>query len=162
MVRKVGRPKRDFSIDKSIGQRIKKARIDAGYTTQQSFADKLDVSISSVRNWENGRNLPDDKWLKEISNICNVDFEWLKYDFQSSDFSLLKKYGDAENVTEKQDVDPWYDISYSITKACGYNMSDINKKEELKNYIKQENKHSFDIYMKYINNIQRKERKSNE
>lgn len=150
MKRKVGRPKRDFSIDKSIGQRIKKARIDAGYTTQQLFADTLDVSVSSIRNWENGRNLPEDKWLKEICETCSVNFEWLKYNYQPSDFSLLELYGYPENITDKQDIDPWYEVMYNIVNLCGYKMSDVKRREKLKNFIKDENQHAIDLYMKYI------------
>ena len=41
----------------SLGDRLRKARTEAGYTTSQ-FAKRLGLSRTTVSQWENGRAVP--------------------------------------------------------------------------------------------------------
>ena len=72
---KNGRPA--LYIDKEVCDRIRSARKSAKLT-QKQLADQLDVSVQSVKNWEQGINGTDDSTLKKIAEICGVDFVWLK------------------------------------------------------------------------------------
>lgn len=45
---------------------FKRERKKAGYT-QQSFADSFDISLDTVRNWEQGRKVPE---IKTIERLC--------------------------------------------------------------------------------------------
>ena len=58
----------------SIGEKIKAARKETGYT-QEQVAQKLSVSRSTVANWENGKSRPNDNKLKEISDLFNISSE---------------------------------------------------------------------------------------
>ena len=49
---------------------IKRARKKNGYT-QQSFSEEFGVCIETVRNWEQGRNIPDGATLKKLCNFFN-------------------------------------------------------------------------------------------
>lgn len=46
---------------------FKRERERAGYT-QKSFAESFDVSLDTVRNWEQGRKVPE---IKTIERLCN-------------------------------------------------------------------------------------------
>jgi len=55
-----GRPTR-------IGEAIRSARMSAGFATQRSFAEKIDVAQSRLSDWECGRHVPSPKNLKKIA-----------------------------------------------------------------------------------------------
>ncbi len=45
--------------------------------SQKDFADAIGVSFSTVNRWENGKNIPNFKDLKKISDYCytqNIPF----------------------------------------------------------------------------------------
>lgn len=69
----------------NIGERIKEARL---YTkmTQDDLAKELNVSRSTVANWESGRNNPDVESLIKIADILKVPIK-----------SLLKENGSILN-----------------------------------------------------------------
>lgn len=92
---KNGRPA--LEIDKVVCGRIKEARKSAEMT-QAQLADCLDVSVQSVKNWEQGINGTDDSTLKKIAEICDVDFVWLK-NIQSTD---TNQEATGERTTEKE------------------------------------------------------------
>ena len=52
---------------KKFGNRLKNRRKKVGIESQEAFADKLGVSLKTVRNWEQGRNAPE---LTTLLNIC--------------------------------------------------------------------------------------------
>ena len=55
---------------------IKRCREEAGLT-QAQLAEKMDVSVVAVQNWENGKNLPDLGMLVEIARTFHVSLDWL-------------------------------------------------------------------------------------
>ena len=63
----------------SLGERIRKAREDAGMS-QQQFADELGVDRKTVGNWEADRNQPRYRDLMLISSVADVSLEWLAGD----------------------------------------------------------------------------------
>lgn len=57
-------------------ERLKKER-KKKYKTQDAFADALGVSIESVRNWEQGRILPEMGTLFKICDLLGCDLDYL-------------------------------------------------------------------------------------
>lgn len=72
---KNGRP--PLVLDLEVCKRIKSARKSCRIT-QKELAELLDVSVQTVKNWEQGINGTDDATLKRIAGIFQVDFLWLK------------------------------------------------------------------------------------
>jgi len=68
----------------SIGTHLKKLRIEAGYKTQEKFAKALNVSKSTIGNYEMGRNLPSSKYWERMINLlkCNTLDELFEPIFQ--------------------------------------------------------------------------------
>lgn len=69
----------------NIGERIKEARLNTKMT-QDNLAKELNVSRSTVANWESGRNNPDVESLIKIADILKVPIK-----------SLLKENGSILN-----------------------------------------------------------------
>lgn len=69
----------------NIGERIKEARLNTKMT-QDDLAKELNVSRSTVANWESGRNNPDVESLIKIADILKVPIK-----------SLLKESGSIFN-----------------------------------------------------------------
>lgn len=69
----------------NIGERIKEARLNTKMT-QDDLAKELNVSRSTVANWESGRNNPDVESLIKIADILKVPIK-----------SLLKENGSILN-----------------------------------------------------------------
>lgn len=69
----------DHKSDKSsVGNRIKAIR-SIYQCSLRDFAMMTGVSKSSVSNWENGRNKPDDFALRRISESLNIGKDWILY-----------------------------------------------------------------------------------
>lgn len=60
--------------EKEIGQRIRKIRNDNNLD-QKDFAKKIGTTVSSLSNWENGRNYPKEKFIDKICKEFNVSKE---------------------------------------------------------------------------------------
>ena len=61
-----------------FGEKIRNLRLESKLTQEQA-SNKMGISISSLRNYENGR-LPDTHQLKIIKNFYNVSYEYLLED----------------------------------------------------------------------------------
>ncbi len=57
--------------------RLKQLREDAGYKSQQSFADKFGVSQAAVGNWEAGTRKPDINTLIKLADFFRVSVDYL-------------------------------------------------------------------------------------
>lgn len=60
----------------SIGERLKKAR-NAKKHTQESFAEMLNVSVGTYRNWEQNINAPDGETIAALATALNVTSDYL-------------------------------------------------------------------------------------
>ena len=75
-----------------IGDEIRRARKEAGFT-QQTLADHLgDITRQSVQKWESGESFPDRGRWSEIEQALKVFPGWL--------FNLLVKYKDRDEDPE--------------------------------------------------------------
>ena len=61
----------------SIGERIKTLRKALGLS-QEEFAEKLGKGVATIKRWESGQTIPNDKTLRLISKTFGVSYEWLK------------------------------------------------------------------------------------
>lgn len=61
----------------SIGERIKKIRVDANLN-QKQFAEKISVSRSFISRVENDKEIPSDTLVKLISSLFDRNYEWIK------------------------------------------------------------------------------------
>lgn len=61
---------------KEVGQRIINIRKSRG-ENQTEFGKQFNTSKNSVSNWENSRNLPNNKRLKAIADIGNMSVDEL-------------------------------------------------------------------------------------
>lgn len=52
---------------------LKAARINAGYS-QRVAADLLDVSKSTLGNWESGKTFPSAEKIKKIESVYHVEY----------------------------------------------------------------------------------------
>lgn len=71
----------------------RRARKKAGYT-QQSFADAIHFSVESVRNWEQGRVVPERSTIEKLCDFfkCDMDYLFDRIDYETHDLSFICKY----------------------------------------------------------------------
>lgn len=55
---------------------FKRARKNNRYT-QKTFADEFNISIETVKNWEQGRNIPEIKTLEKLCDFFQCDLDYL-------------------------------------------------------------------------------------
>lgn len=84
-------------------QKIIKLRTQAGYS-QETLAEKLNISRQSVSKWELGITLPDTENLVAISDLFNVSIDFLLRDSKIStnkdnlDRVVFKFLGSAQEI----------------------------------------------------------------
>ena len=61
----------------TFGEKLRYFRIERNLN-QREFAKLLNRSFTSICNWEQGYRIPKTETMKEISEILNVDYTFLK------------------------------------------------------------------------------------
>ena len=61
----------------TLGQRIKKARIDAGYKTYRQCEEATGLSATSIHKWESGNYKPGCDALRVLAKVLGVSADWL-------------------------------------------------------------------------------------
>ena len=61
---------------RSFGDKLKKLRNIRGLT-QEKFADEMNISLDTVKNWEQGYNSPSIDTLVDIAEYLKCDFDYL-------------------------------------------------------------------------------------
>ena len=93
----------------TLGEKIKKARIENGLT-QEQLADKMMVSRQAITKWEADKGIPDVSNLKVLSQLLNVSIDYLLDDGSTIDINVIRepidisKYGKAfikKKLTDK-------------------------------------------------------------
>lgn len=114
------------NLDKSaIAQRIREARVAAGYTTQISFANAAKVSAVTANQWETGKRLPKTEELVRVSTVVGRTIDELLHGakgdpavhiddlvafFETPEGRRLsgeQRYGLARFVSTLDKVDQW-------------------------------------------------------
>jgi len=81
-----------MNIGKIIQERRKELDI-----TQESLAEKLNVSRPTISNWETGRNYPDIQMIVSISNILDISLD----DLLKGDVVTVEKIA-SDTITRKK------------------------------------------------------------
>ena len=64
-------------IKKALKKNLKEARKKAGYKTQEDFAKAFHCSLISVKNWEQGRTIPEIGTLLHLAEFLDCDLDYL-------------------------------------------------------------------------------------
>lgn len=92
---------------KIVGERIRELRKSKGLT-QAEFAEKCDISRSSLARYETGVNIPDPEILRKIAQSCGVSYDYLlgnetaELPKISDDDIKFALFGDVSNITDAQ------------------------------------------------------------
>ena len=78
-----------------IGKKLKSARHKAELT-QESVADKIQVSRQTISNWENARSYPDIVSIVHLSNLYNISLDELL----KEDRNMLEHLEESTNVVK--------------------------------------------------------------
>lgn len=98
----------------SFGSRLKKARTDKKIT-QRELATLIDVSYTSISEWENGHHKPDIDTLEVMCQVLNVQPSWLLCSDETpvSNNNVISSHlmNDIENLPEqaRQELDTFID-----------------------------------------------------
>ncbi|MBO7254595.1 MAG: helix-turn-helix domain-containing protein [Clostridia bacterium] len=93
----------------TLGEKIKKARIENGLT-QEQLACKMMVSRQAITKWESEKGIPDISNLKLLAQLLNVSVDYLLDDGKEIDINVIRetidmsKYGKAiikKKLTDK-------------------------------------------------------------
>ena len=57
---------------------LKAARVNAGYT-QKEAAELLDVSISTLKNWESGKSFPTQPMIEKICKLYSICYDAINF-----------------------------------------------------------------------------------
>lgn len=76
--------------DMTLGEKIKSARKNAGFT-QEQLAEKLLVSRQAITKWEADKGMPDIDNLRRLSKLLNVSIDYLLENGEQIDFSVMRE-----------------------------------------------------------------------
>lgn len=79
---------------------FKRARKNNGYT-QKTFSEKFNTSIETVRNWEQGRNIPEIETLEKLCNFfhCDIDYLFGNIECETHNKQFIHDYTGLSEVT---------------------------------------------------------------
>ena len=107
-----------------LSARLKALREKADLT-QGEFAKRINVSVDTVRRWENGARIPSADNISVISDVLNVSTDYLLEKTESAQKESLQ-------VFNNQVIVPVYN---SITIHCGEGTDNNNITGELERYL---------------------------
>ena len=57
---------------------LKSARVNAGMT-QADVAKKLEVAVSTIRNWENGSTFPKQPVIEKLCDLYGISYDYIDF-----------------------------------------------------------------------------------
>ena len=78
-----------------IGKKLKDARMRSGFT-QESVAEKVNVSRQTISNWENEKSYPDIISVIELSNLYSISLDELL----EGDEKMMEHLEESTNVVK--------------------------------------------------------------
>ena len=78
-----------------IGKKLKDARMRSGFT-QESVAEKVNVSRQTISNWENEKSYPDIISVFELSNLYSISLDELL----KGDEKMMEHLEESTNVVK--------------------------------------------------------------
>lgn len=113
----------------TLGDKIKNLRTNAGFT-QETFAEKLNVSRSAIAKWESNKGIPEISNLKLISELFDISLD-----------ELLNDQPKISNVNEF--CPGYYDIELTGWNDGVYNVLVFREDNHFLYYQKEEKKKKF-------------------
>ena len=106
-------------------KRLKQARIDAGFTSQDAFADKVGVNRVTINYYEQGIRKPDIEVFIKIADALNVSYDYL---LGYSD-TPIREYHDTKEITGLCDspIKTLNDLVIELKSEIGLKEHAINK-----------------------------------
>lgn len=103
-----------------IGQRLKQFRLGVGYS-QQTLADKLNVSRQVISKWETNKSVPELNLLVGLAQLYNVSLnELLDVETVTKSSSLLTRLRQHWHLSEAAETVPLSDLGRLIQKPERY------------------------------------------
>ena len=96
-------------IIETLGQRIKRLRIEAGYPTQDTFSRLSGINRTSITHWESGRSRPRTPNLKKLGRFFGVSAVYI---LSGIDPEELPK------AIERKAEDRLKNLKSAIMRAC--------------------------------------------
>lgn len=138
----------------STGQKIKRARIYKGITLKELCKDK--ISISKMSCIENGKVKADNDTIRYISDIIQVDYNYLIQDIYDQIFNNLQsiKVGNAVGKQLEDNINinlgyaieyEYYDLALELTHILFKYYMDIKDEKKCENLIPK----YYRVYQKY-------------
>ncbi len=78
-----------------IGQKLKEARTQSGYT-QEVIANKINVSRQTISNWETEKSYPDILSVIELSNLYSISLD----DLLKGDNKMIAHLEESTNIVK--------------------------------------------------------------
>ena len=92
----------------TLGEKLKKARLEAGLT-QDELAARLMISRQAVSKWESDRGMPDINNIKAISDLLDISIDYLLDDGSSLDLNVTRERIDLSAYSYDQAEANWRD-----------------------------------------------------
>ena len=105
-----------------IGKKLKDARMKSGFT-QETVAEKINVSRQTISNWENEKSYPDIISVIELSSLYSISLDdLLKGDERMmehilSDYDILSGYCELSSIA-LSDYQTYLREKYNGQKYC--------------------------------------------
>lgn len=133
----------------SFGERLTQLRIENGYSTRKSFAEKLDMPETTLRNYETDAREPGHTFLKQISDFFNVSCDYLlcltderekmkSHNLKSSEYGMVEKYRFITEYSPEGTsvVDTVLDREYSIATRLKTQKENVLIQEKIATALK--------------------------
>ncbi|MCY8057840.1 helix-turn-helix domain-containing protein [Bacillus vallismortis] len=88
----------------TLGQRLKEARLKAGYKSQTEAAKKLGITSQVLSNYEGGRRDPDTQTLKALAELYNVSADYLLGTEKKKTSKLDESINEAIEELKREDT----------------------------------------------------------
>ncbi|MBL3649535.1 helix-turn-helix domain-containing protein [Bacillus sp. RHFS10] len=88
----------------TLGQRLKEARLKAGYKSQTEAAKKLGITSQVLSNYEGGRRDPDTQTLKALAELYNVSADHLLGTKKKKSSKLDESINEAIEELKREDT----------------------------------------------------------
>lgn len=89
---------------KAVGQRIKRIRLEMGYT-QTEFSKAINATLPAVSNWETGKNLPNKKRLSDIAFHGQISVDELLHGVQELTIDPMILFNQQNDIRQYMSID---------------------------------------------------------
>lgn len=135
----------------TFGERLTQLRKENGYSTRKSFAEKLNIPETTLRNYETDEREAGHTFLKQMADFFNVSCDYLmgvteerekmtSYSLKSSEYSMVEKYRliSTHSPDGAAVVDTVLDREYSIAEKLREQKEQLEKARKMDMEVSEE------------------------